>query len=341
MMLKATFQIEQIHGEFLNAYKAYGFKDKSSMVRAALDRFKTELERQQSLQAVQGIVIKPERADKSREQAKCESPQREWIDPITGMEFVRVPEGRFLMGQTEAENAYLIGEFEAEEYLEYYLDELPQHEVILSGFWMGKYPVTQEQWVAVMGTNPSYFQQDRVGEKWRTHPVEQVSWDDGQEFLKQLNEQVRSNRFSGQEGLLKQSLQTEFRLPSEAEWEYACRAGTATIFFFGDDVRQLPNYAWYLENSGVRTQPVGQLKPNAWGLYDMHGNVWEWCQDWYQSDYYGQSPIKNPWGPLSGLGHVKRGGSWTHPVGSCRAANRLYEAHDFRYANLGFRLVWK
>lgn len=160
-------------------------------------------------------------------------------------------------------------------------------------FWMGKYQVTQAQWKAVMGDNPSHFKGDKL-------PVEKVSWDEVQEFCKKLSE------LTGK----------EYRLPTEDEWEYACRAGSTGQYCFGDDKKMLGEYAWYDENSEGTTHPVGQKKPNAWGLYDMHGNVLEWCD-----------------------GKGLRGGSWVNDGYYCRSAFRGYNEPGNRLYNLGFRVV--
>ena len=169
-----------------------------------------------------------------------------WHSPTTGMEFVLIPAGKFMMGSDSGES-----------------NGKPVHEVRISkAFYLGKHEVTQGQWQKVMGNNPSIFKGDAI------LPVENVSWEDVQEFIHKLN---------AKEG------DTKYRLPTEAEWEYAARARTATIYSFGNDERQLGEYAWYFPNSGNKTHPVGQKKPNAWGLHDMHGNVWEWVQDCYDS----------------------------------------------------------
>src|SRR5262249_32428411 len=151
-------------------------------------------------------------------------------------------------------------------------------------FYLGKYAVTQEQWEKVMGTNPSYFTGDS------NRPVEQVSWEDVQYFIWRLT--------AKEDG-------ASYRLPTEAEWEYACRDGSTASYCFGDDPSELGEYAWYKENAGGQPHPVGRLKPNAWGLYDMHGNVFEWVQDWYGE--YAPESVTDPRGPTLGSSRVVRG----------------------------------
>lgn len=222
-----------------------------------------------------------------------------------GVEFVLVPAGSFQMGADP--------NFE-----EASSDETPRHRVTISKpFYLGRTEVTQEQWVAVMGVNSSSF-------KGRSNPVEKVSWDDVQTFIRKLN---------AMEG------KAVYRLPTEAEWEYACRAGSTGKYSFGDDADALGRYAWFRGNSGEKTHPVAQLKPNAWGLYDMHGNVWEWVQDWYDGSYYRSSPSTDPSGPSSGSTRVFRGGSWNLVAVNARAAYRFNGRPDFRNVNLGFRLA--
>jgi formylglycine-generating enzyme required for sulfatase activity len=160
---------------------------------------------------------------------------------------------------------------------------------ITHAFYLGRYLVTQTQWQAVMGSNPNQFKGDL------SRPVENVSWNDAQEFLQNLN------RIEPSRG---------YRLPTEAEWEYVCRAGSITRYYFGNDARRLGEYARYEANAGGKTHPVGQKRPNAWDLYDMHGNVWEWVQDWYDIHYYKHSPSRNPRGPTAGAKRVVRGGCW-------------------------------
>ena len=197
-----------------------------------------------------------------------------------------------------------------------YSDETPAHQITISKpFYLGTYEVTQWQWQAIMGNNPSRFKYDP------NLPVENVSWDDVQEFLRRLNA-----RESG----------PPYRLPTEAEWEYAARAGMTTAYSFGN-LHQLGEYAWYEDNAGRTTHPVGQRKPNAWGLYDVHGNVWEWVQDWYGP--YTAGAAVDPAGPSSGSARVHRGGSWNSTARVCRSANRNYGVPGMRYDDLGFRLL--
>ena len=195
--------------------------------------------------------------------------------------------------------------------------EKPAHTVILTKpFYVGKFVVTQEQYQAVVGTNPSNF-------KGKDNPVEQVSWDDAQAFCKKLTEQSKQ----------------AVRLPTEAEWEYSCRAGTTTSYYSGDSEASLARVAWYSENSNGATHPVCQKEPNAFGLYDMHGNVWHWCDDWYGHDYYGKSDAENPHGPANGDSHVLRGGSWRGGPGRCQSAFRDWFNPDGRSSFGGFRVV--
>jgi formylglycine-generating enzyme required for sulfatase activity len=189
--------------------------------------------------------------------------------------------------------------------------------VQIQSFAIGKYEVTQEQWFAVMGTNPSAI-------KGRTLPVEQVSWDDIQQFIAKLNQKT------GQ----------KYRLPSEAEWEYAARAGTTAEWSHGNDESKLGNYAWYGRTSGGNTQAVGQKLPNAFGLYDMHGNVWEWTQDCWHETYAGAPTDGNAWTTgCAENGRVLRGGSWDFFPAGLRSANRSGGNPVYRNGNSGFRLA--
>jgi formylglycine-generating enzyme required for sulfatase activity len=237
------------------------------------------------------------------------------------IELVLIPPGEFMMG-SENGNA----------------DEKPVHRVTIgTGFYLGKYEVTQAQWQAVMGNRPSYFKGDNL-------PVERVSWNDGHEFVQRLNQR--------NDGYV-------YRLPTEAEWEYACRAGTT-----GDYAGPLDSLAWYGNNPGQhyldvapiwntdpddygkqltdnrnQTHPVGTKQANAFGLYDMHGNVWEWCQDFYDDNYYRHSPSTDPQGPSSGYTRVLRGGSWFYAANFLCSAYRIAYGPGVRNINVGFRVA--
>jgi formylglycine-generating enzyme required for sulfatase activity len=225
------------------------------------------------------------------------------LDGGVKMRLVLIPAGEFIMGSPATEK-------------DHQANEGPQHKVqVTKPFYMGTTEVTQGQWKAVMGNNPSHFQGDNL-------PVEQVGWNDRQEFLKKL---------SAKEG-------KTHRLPTETEWEYACRAGSTTRFNAGDDDSALDGVGWYSGNSWGKTHPVGQKRPNAWGLYDMHGNVGEWCEDRYDKDYYRNSPAADPAGPAQGAPRVLRGGSWRGNPGFCRSAGRLW-SYPVRRRSLGFRVV--
>jgi formylglycine-generating enzyme required for sulfatase activity len=180
---------------------------------------------------------------------------------------------------------------------------------------MGRYEVTQKQWLEIMGDNPSHFKGDDL-------PVEWVSWEDVQEFIRKLNEKEGTDKY---------------RLPSEAEWEYACRAGTSTRYSFGNSESNLGDYAWYGDNLGDETQPVGLKKPNSWGLYDMHGNVWEWVQDSRHYSYNGAPTDGSAWESGDGAYRVIRGG-WGNDAKDCRSAVRLFVHRNYGYF-LGFRLL--
>lgn len=190
-----------------------------------------------------------------------------------------------------------------------------EHEVCLTrGYYLGKYEVTQSQWQHVMGDNSSIF-------KGGNKPVQNISWNNVQTFIRKLNELTGKN----------------YRLPSEAEWEYACRSGGKKMKYCGSN--NAARIAWYKDNSDSKIHPVGQRQPNGLGLYDMSGNVWEWTQDFYQADYYNHSPVNNPKGPLDGSGHVVRGGSWFSGKGVLRSAYRVWYAAGIRVSYLGFRLA--
>ena len=218
------------------------------------------------------------------------------------IEVARIPAGTFVMG-SDVET-----------------DEVPAHRVTITHpFSIGKYEITQAQWRAVMGRNPSRFSGDSL-------PVERVTWDEADAFCRRLSAMTGK----------------AYRLPTEAEWEYACRAGATGRWCFGDEERDLRRYAWFEDNGLKRTHPVGQLEPNAWGLYDMHGNVWEWCSDWYAADLYAASAATaatDPTGPRTGRDRVMRGGSYGSVATGTRSSNRFFATPDLRFFESGLRVV--
>ena len=203
-------------------------------------------------------------------------------------------------------------------------DEGPQHLVTISkGFFLGKYEITQAQWMSVMGND---LEPNNRGSNL---PMETISWNDVQEFIYRLNEAIGDS---------------QYRLPTEAEWEHAAQAGEPepTRWSFGDDESQLENYAWYSDNSNSSTQEVGTLLPNPWGLYDMHGNVWEWCQDWYGRNYYDSSQPEDPLGPSEpniDTGRVNRGGSFLNSAQALRSARRNWFFPEKGTHVIGARLL--
>ena len=217
--------------------------------------------------------------------------------------FVFVKGGCFEMGDTFGDGG---------------MNEKPAHNVCVDDFYMGKYEVTQRQWAEVMESNRSYFK------GCEDCPADRVNWIDAQEFILTFNRKTGSN----------------YRLPTEAEWEYAARSGGKREKWAGTSYEEeLGDYAWYDANSGQRTHPVGQKKPNGLGLYDMSGNVWEWVQDWYDVGYYKSSSINNPQGPSRGQERVLHGGSWFFKPGVLRASVREWLVPNARADDIGFRLA--
>ena len=217
-------------------------------------------------------------------------------------EMILIPSGEFLMGAVQNDAS-------AQD------DEKPRHLVKISkAFFIGVTEVTQSHFETVMGENPSRF-------KGADRPVERVTWDEAVEFCKRLSGKANET----------------YRLPTEAEWEYACRAGTESVYFWGNTFDG--DFAWYRANSDGQTHPVGLKKPNAWGLRDITGNVWEWCSDLYAEDYYSNSPESDPRGAIIGVRRVYRGGSWINSAGMHRASDRLRVTPDARDDNIGFRIV--
>jgi formylglycine-generating enzyme required for sulfatase activity len=244
----------------------------------------------------------------SAQETDLEHPKE--ITNSIGMKLVLIPKGTFMMGSPENEAGREKSEVER------------QHEVTLSrDYFLGVYEVTQEQYEQVVGTNPSKF-------KGPSNPVEMVSWEDAVEFCKRLSD-LPEEKTAGR----------VYRLPTEAEWEYACRAGSTTKYSFGDDEGQLGDNAWFGENRGGTPHPVGKKKPNAWGLYDMHGNVWEWCADWLGP--YPDGAISDPTG-LAGNppARVLRGGCWYDGAARCRAASRAPGGRPMSHSSAtGFRVA--
>jgi formylglycine-generating enzyme required for sulfatase activity len=232
--------------------------------------------------------------------------------------------------------------------------ELPRHPVkITKPFYLGVYQVTQAEYEKVMGVNPSACTEKQVdastfkppllkievkyrldygmkmmGKDTSRHPVETVSWDDAIEFCRKLSAMPTE-----------QAARRVYRLPTEAEWEYSCRAGTTARWYSGDDEERLVTAAWFRENSDYLTHRVGEKTPNAWGLYDIQGNVSQWCSDWFSPDYYKQSPTSNPIGPSTGSHRVVRGGSFSYSPSLCRSAYRTFASPAYRVYLIGFRVV--
>ncbi|WP_421901420.1 formylglycine-generating enzyme family protein [Maridesulfovibrio sp.] len=239
-------------------------------------------------------------------------PGTSWSDPVTGMTFVWIPSGCFMMGDKKEAGW-----------------ETSRHQVCLDGFWMGKYEVTQAEWKKVMGNNPAYFKGDR-------NPVEQVSWNDAKKFIQKFNVMGRGG----------------FSLPSEAQWEYAARAGMTGKWYWGDSNESICIYANVIDESSLRSNlgvcndlykfvaPVGQFKPNGYGLYDMIGNVWEWCEDTYDRKAYSGHSRINPLHSGKGKQRVVRGGSWSDVYDNSKCSTRYAsDRDDARNYHFGFRLV--
>lgn len=261
--------------------------------------------------------------------ASTASSDREVTNSI-GIKLVLIPAGEFLMGSPQREFANRNG-------------EQPQHRVgITTPFWLGQYEVTQAEYSQVMGANPSGFSsggecKDKVeGLDTSRFPVENVTWEDAVEFCRKLSAVAAEN-----------SVGRVYRLPTEAEWEYACRAGTTTPFHFGNQLNGVQgncdgNDGYGTDAKGPflrRPTPVGSFPANSWGLFDTHGNILEWCADWFEGSYYAQSPAKDPRGPAEGTMRVRRGGSWYAPASLCRAATRDRAVPAYRNDDLGFRVA--
>ncbi len=248
---------------------------------------------------------------------QAKQPEKILVNSI-GIKFLLIPAGKFMMGSPkEDQNAKP--------------QEVPQHEVtITKSFYLSETEITQSQWDKVMGAdswkkNSSYRDEGPYGEGL-DHPVYYISFNDIVKFLKKMKE-IEPSR--------------NYRLPTEAEWEYAARAGSTSAYYFGDDASKLDSYAWFLENANKTTNPVAQKEPNAWGLYDMYGNVWEWVNDFDADgeDGYSAGPRVDPLGQKEGESRRKRGGSWWKTPDYLRSAARGGQHPDSREDDLGFRLL--
>ncbi|MGE5294862.1 MAG: formylglycine-generating enzyme family protein [Solirubrobacterales bacterium] len=267
------------------------------------------------LSAVAALVSGCKKAPTQEPNASANSPKTE---ASASAEMVQIPGGQFTMGDKDEPDA-------------------APHEVAVSPFLMDKCLVTQEHYQKLMGDNPA---------RWKSpkNPIEQVRWSDAVKFC---NARSVAEGFTPCYNLDTWECNFDangYRLPTEAEWECACRAGTKTTYFFGDSPSQLDDYAWVEKNSGGHPQPVGQKKPNPWGLYDICGNLWQWCNDFYGVEYYAQSPKENPRGPKEGDSRVVRGGAWKFSGDNCRSGYRYNENPGyvdvcFGYDIYGFRCV--
>lgn len=252
-------------------------------------------------------------------QDKQAAPTPKVMATKSGIEMIAIPGGLFEMGSKGAA-----------------ADETPVHKVSVSPFWMDRYEVVQEEFKKYQLPDPSHF-------KGTKQPLDQINWTDAAMYCNERSRAEGLKPCYDEKTWLCDFTADGYRLPTEAEWEYACRAGSNTQYGFGSSPGSLKDYAWYTENASATTHPIGQKKPNAWGLYDMHGNVAEWCNDHYAEGYYQQSPDKDPRGPAEGKERALRGGAWNSSADSCRSAYRTSDpsTDDTCLANdaIGFRCV--
>jgi len=283
--------------------------------KCGVDIKKEQLKKEQKQIEIKKHEAEAERNRQEKEQKQKAENKRQYLKKeklleqvLNIMEFVAIPSGSFMMGNPPG------GVFNRGG------DERPYHEVHIKSFELLSTVVTQKLWESVMGSNPA--RDKGVGENY---PVYNVSWNDCQEFISKLNAIDPAHTY---------------RLPSESEWEYACRAGTTTKYYWGDSASEsvMGRYCWYWNNSNSSTHPVAQKEPNAWGLYDMSGNVWEWCEDKWHTSYSGAPTDGSAWTSGSSSYRVSRGGSWYSYASSCRSADRSYSSPGSSYDALGFRL---
>lgn len=247
-------------------------------------------------------------SDSDIQSRTIEAPLGKVVENSVGMKLVWIPAGSFQMGSNK------------------YASERPMHKTIISsGFYLGQTMVTQGNWQQVMNTRP--WSGKGYAKEGSDYVASYIRWDDAMAFCRALS--IAEGR--------------KYRLPTEAEWEYACRAGTQTAYSFGDSESQLKDYAWYSWNGEAAgdtyAHRAGIKHPNLWGLYDMHGNVWEWCSDWYSSEYYSNSPSIDPQGPSTGEMRVRRGGSWRKYPDQCRSASRSGASPGYYGGDVGFRIA--
>jgi formylglycine-generating enzyme required for sulfatase activity len=308
---QAAAKSATLRGDQLSVDNAALKKDVASITaEAAMLKDTADTLRQENTEITQELATQK---DKTKDempkgdggiQSAPNAPSSDTLVNSIGVKLKLIPAGTFTMGEAGSSNES---------------NEKPHRVTLTRPFYMGIHEVTNAQWKQVMGSVPSNWKED-------AHPAVGVSWKDAVEFCQKLSA-LPEERKAGR----------VYRLPTEAEWEYACRAGTTTQYSFGDDEKLVGDYGWFAGNSVKQTHPVGQKKPNAWGVYDMHGNVWEWCSDWYGD--YSDGEVTNPQGPSSGSNRVIRGGSWINSAGHCRSAIRGGLIPSIRGYILGFRLA--
>jgi formylglycine-generating enzyme required for sulfatase activity len=266
-----------------------------------------------------------------------DSPQLKRLSNSLGMILARVEPGTFLMGTSKEQRDVLL-EILDDPFMENFHDEQPQHRVEISRpFLRGIHQVTQQHYMELIGFNPS----EHKGA--RDLPVHKVSWLDAVGFCNRLSESEQLSPFYriGSNGEVAITDGDGYRLPTEAEWEYACRAQSTTVYPFGDDPRKLKDHAWYYQNSGRKVQPVGRRIPNCWGFHDMLGNVHEWCADWYDERYYEFSPLTDPWGGAEAEDRVLRGGAYDAFLYMCASAYRFRLTPIDNRPTVGCRQSWE